>query len=481
MAKISEAELILPSLYIMSLRRDGKITTSELISELRVMLKPDAENQEILKKRKDDKFSQIVRNLVSHKTLTTLSYAIYENGTFTITDAGIFYINEKGNKSFIEENFIEDFEGAESLEIINPNENVDDDDTTSKKIVGVSRPTKALNIERINFSIYELKRRMQKGKLVLDPDFQRENVWSLFQKSELVESILMNIPLPYIYLTEDSIGRLIVVDGRQRLTSLFGFIDGDFRLSRKLRILQDIGGKKFQDLDTIDQGIIEDYQLNTHVIKPPLTDRILIDIFDRVNRSGTTLNNQEIRNALYQGKSTKLLKELAESELFKAATDHSIKSERMRDKYLILRFLSFYIWKTNYGEGLENHIVDYKGDSEEFLPKYMQHINAMDEEQIDRLKAIFNTAMSNAVEILGKDAFRLSNKKDNKKRPINMALFDSLGYLLSHEVVRENPDKFAVEYQNLLSNEDFIKSFLSIDSTVKYRFEVMDSILKRME
>ncbi len=481
MAKISEGELILPSLYLMSLRTDGKMGTSDLISELRVLLKPDGENLEILKNRADDKFSQIVRNLVSHKTLVSLGYAEYENGVFTITNKGISYIDEDENKSFIEDSFIEDFEGSETLENLNPNQDVDDEINTLEPISKSNRSTKSLNIEKINFSIYELQRKMEKGRLILNPDFQRENVWTLFQKSELIESILMNIPLPYIYLTEDSVGGLIVVDGRQRLTSLFGFLNGEFKLSRKLKILQSISGKKFHDLDPLQQGTIEDYQLTTHVIKPPLSERILIDIFDRVNRSGTTLNNQEIRNALYQGYSTKLLKELADSELFKSATDHSIKPERMRDRYLVLRFLSFYIWKTEYIEGGNKNIVDYKGDTEEFLPKYMHYINTMDAFQLQALKNSFNKSMTNAIEVLGNDAFRLPNKKDNKKRPINMALFESLGYLLSHDIIKEKSTEFIGEYQNLLADRDFIKSFLSIDSSVKYRFDVMENILKKIQ
>lgn len=465
MSKYSETELILPALHIMSIK--GSITTSDLIAELREILKPDGEDAMILKGRRDDRFSQIARNLVSHKTLVRLGYATFANSTFTITKTGLDYITEKNNKEKIDDEY-SPFEGSETLDSISIVQNVND-----------VYPNAALNIERVQYSVFELKRKEENKKLLLDPDFQRKDVWDTKQKSELVESVLMNIPLPFIYLTENKKGELVVVDGRQRLTALFQFIKNKFKL-KDLKILTNVSGKKFQDLEPLMQGIIEDYQLVTHVIKPPTSDRVIIDIFDRVNRSGTRLNNQEIRNALYQGSITKLLTTLSNLDIFKSATDNSIKPERMRDKYIITRFLSFYIWRSIFFPA-NNIEYDYKGDTEDFLAKYMQYINSLDNNKIIELEKVFTRAMENSYKILGTDAFRLPNKKNPlKKRPINMALFESLGYLMSDSKTLANKDLIKKEYEILLSKEEFIKSFLSIDSTTKYRFEVMDKIKSKL-
>jgi len=219
-----------------------------------------------------------------------------------------------------------------------------DDSLSPSKLIDKKFYPAQIKIERANFSIFELKRQYEeRKKLIIDPKFQREDVWnSKKQKSELIESILMGIPLPIVYFSQNSEGKLQVVDGRQRLTTLFNFMNNKFPLS-ELNILKDLKGKYFKNLDVNDQNDLEDYQLIAYVIKPPTPDRIKFDIFDRVNRGGTRLNNQEMRNALYQGKITDLLKELIDNENFQKATNKSINSTRMKDRYIILRFLSFYL------------------------------------------------------------------------------------------------------------------------------------------
>jgi hypothetical protein len=274
MSKHIEAELILPSLYLMSLRNDRTITTTDLISELRELLKPDGEDLEILAGRKDDRFSQIVRNLVSHKTLVRLGYAEFSNSTFKITDDGLEYLEEEDNKEQIDEKYRQQYEGEETLDredITLTAEITEDVQSEKESISSHTYPNASLNIERVQYSVYELKRKKEKDKLLIDPDFQRKDVWKHAQRSELIESVLMNIPLPFIYLKESKNGELIVVDGKQRLTALFDYIDKktSFKLNNKLKILVKLRGKKFQDLDSILQGILEDYQLTTYVIKPP--------------------------------------------------------------------------------------------------------------------------------------------------------------------------------------------------------------------
>lgn len=208
-------------------------------------------------------------------------------------------------------------------------------------------PAKNIKIDRVQFSIYELKRRYDRGDICLDPDFQRNEVWSTRQKSELIESVVMGIPLPLIYLAETMDSKLVIVDGRQRLTTFFQYLDNQFALD-KLKILPELNKHKFRQLldDEKTRGYaaqIEDFQLVIQIIKYPTPDRVRFDIFDRVNRGGTPLNNQEMRNALYQGEATKLLNRLAECEEFKRATGNSVSPKHMKDKYIILRAISFYL------------------------------------------------------------------------------------------------------------------------------------------
>lgn len=472
---ISEAELILPSLYLINSSESGVLSTSDLIQGLRALIKPTGDDLDILKKRNDDKFSQKVGNLVSHNTLQKLGFASFNDGKFSITPDGLDYINLEDNIEVIRDKYLQEYEGVETIE------KKEDEDYSSD--VSEIYPQASLNIERTQFSVFELKRKKEKSKLILDPDFQRNDVWKPKQKAELIESILMNIPLPFIYLTENKLGELIVVDGRQRLTALFDFIDNDYSLGHNLQILGNLKGKRFSDLNPLMQGTIEDYQLTTHIIKPPTSDRVLIDIFDRVNRGGTTLSNQEIRNALYQGKSTKLLSNLSSSDAFKEATDYSIRKERMKDKYLILRYLSFYYWRKHYIMDKEDSLlVDYRGDTEDFLAKYMQYINTLSEQDILNMENVFLNSMIKVKEILGVNAFRLPSTRNlNMKRPISMALFELITYWMSHATMYDNANRVRVEYSRLMEDKKFIDSFLSIDANTKYRFDAIDAIIQKIE
>ena len=112
-------------------------------------------------------------------------------------------------------------------------------------------------------------------------------------------------------MKEDEKGVYVIVDGKQRLSTLFSFINNEFALE-KLTILKDKNGSWFDKLTPLEQNKIEDCSLTLHVIKAPTSDRVTFDLFDRVNRGGTRLNNQEMRNALYQGNATELINRLAE-------------------------------------------------------------------------------------------------------------------------------------------------------------------------
>ncbi|MFK5975639.1 MAG: DUF262 domain-containing protein, partial [Sulfurovum sp.] len=196
-----------------------------------------------------------------------------------------------------------------------------------------------VRIQRDMFSVRELKMDYEDKRLMLAPNFQREFVWNLKQKSELIESILMGIPLPMVYFFEGDNGIIQVVDGKQRLTSLFEFLDNKYPLSHTLSILSHLRGLRYKELKPAERTKIARHQFVTQTIIPPTPDKIKFDIFERVNRKGSTLNNQEMRNALYQGKATELLNSLSKNSFFLKATDNHVSPTRMKDKYIVLRFL----------------------------------------------------------------------------------------------------------------------------------------------
>lgn len=182
--------------------------------------------------------------------------------------------------------------------------------------------------------------------------------------------------------------------------------------------------KRFKELDPLYQSKLERYQIPLYVIEPPTPERVKYDIFDRVNRGGTRLNNQEMRNALYSGQSTSLLKKLSKAKAFQEATGGGVKGRRMRDQYIILRFLAFHLWR----EKIIN--FSYKSNPDDFLAEVMKTINDFTPDQIHQLEQWFKKSMAQSFAILGADGFRFEAYNVNR-RPINMALFEVLAHFFT--------------------------------------------------
>ncbi|BCX78770.1 DUF262 domain-containing protein [Campylobacter sp. 19-13652] len=338
-------------------------------------------------------------------------------------------------------------------------------------------PLKEVRIDKGRMSVYDFKRKYdnpERGNIILNPDFQRnDDVWGKRQKSELIESILIGIPLPVIYFFQDANGKKQVVDGRQRLTCIADYIDGKFTLD-KLRILSDISGKKFKDLSSDYKNKLEDYQLEIYTILPPTPERVKFDIFDRINRGGTKLSNQEMRNALYQGSSTTLIKELSECAEFKGATDNTIRSRGMKDRYIILRLISFYLVRTR---AIKEH--NTASGIDEFLAKTMQEINKKDISAYLDLKNDFKNAMKQVIKNGGSDIFRFKSK-DDRKRPINMGLFECISY--GFMIALENKKTIDIDRLEILKSKHFDnpdRFTFGIDSVenVNFRFGEIEKLI----
>lgn len=318
-------------------------------------------------------------------------------------------------------------------------------------------PMSGIKVDKGFYTVFELKRRFDADskRIVLDSDFQREDVWNNERKAELIESVLMGLPLPIFYFNQDKYGRLIVIDGRQRLTALFDFMNDKFALM-KLKVLSEENKKKFSDLTPLLQSRIEDYQIQAHVIMPPTPDRLKFDIFDRVNRGGMQLNKQEIRNALYQGASTKLLRELAESETFMQATDYAfLKEKRMKDKYLLTRFIAIYLLRNDKLVDEKGELYCYKDDIDELLGKAMEYLNTIDSEELSEIKNVVLSSLQKSLYYCGKDAFRLM--KNERKTPINMNLFETIMYcmLFVDEKDVEHKHEISESIHNLIVSIEF--------------------------
>lgn len=352
-------------------------------------------------------------------------------------------------------------------------------------------PNAEVRVTRAQYSTLHIKRLVEDRKeLIIDPDFQRGNVWAKKQGAELVESILMGIPIPVMYLFEMRDGSKQVVDGRQRIAAILDFLN-DKLILRDLKILPEYNNFKFSDLDAKMQGIFEDSQMYFYIIQPPTPERVKYDIFDRVNRGGTRLTNQEMRNALYRGKSTRLISELSKSEEFLRATGHGISSKRQKDNYVVLRSISFYLLykKSEIVLKQNGESIEYKSDIDDFLAKMMIFINEKaSDELIADCRAMFLRAMNNSFDIMGEDAYRFVAYEDengkSRKRPINMPLFEMLVFIFSDDCVTTNKLVTRNAINKFKESYDYQKMLMSnVDSStnVTERFTTALKLIKQIK
>lgn len=353
------------------------------------------------------------------------------------------------------------------------NDSEEDDDKSNKNI----EPYDISKIDIVT-SFYQasyLYDRYNLGELVLSPDYQRNFVWNAKQKSRLIESMLIQIPLPIFYLDARDEDRWIVIDGLQRLTTIFKFINNEFKLSN-LEYIKNLNGINFKNLDRKFQRRILECQLQCNKIRPNTPPNIAFNIFQRINTLGTTLEVQELRNAMYLGKSTILLKKLAESEEFKLIVDKN-KSMKIRkdDQATILRYLAFKI--TDYSKYIKNN------DMNEFLSNTMQLINNMNDLEIKLIENTFIHSMGKAYMLFNNKAFRKPNNFDQKP---NKALFETISYTLDlydYEIL----EKFKLEINNALNDlfrdkEFILKTSVATNNppNVHYRFNKIKEIFSNI-
>jgi hypothetical protein len=359
-----------------------------------------------------------------------------------------------------------EFEGQDVLELSSPPHQM-----------GINTQVR---IAKEQSSIFEILRREGRGDLVLAPDFQRENVWDKKHKSELVESILMGIPIPLIYLFEDEDGVRQIIDGKQRITALKEFINNEYNLS-SLSMLPQLKGLKFNEISPLLQAKFEDYQLHSYIIQPPTPELVKFNIFERVNRGGINLNKQEMRHALYLGRSTTLIHELAESQEFKLSTGNGVKPNRMRDRYLVLRFIAFYLLTTN-----QLPRIEYRSDVDSFLASVMKFLNTQAEDSlIEHVKSVCLFGMKNVYQILGYDAFRFKPKNGGNRRPVNMGLFEMIVFALCYiDPVKTSSDK-AIEivdaYKTQVDEQELFSGSIDTSEYVKTRFETAQHITQGLK
>lgn len=274
-----------------------------------------------------------------------------------------------------------------------------------------------------------LMKRLQSQQIDLDPDFQRSRgIWTDQKKSLLIESLLLRIPLPTFYVAEiDGSNDLgddswAVVDGIQRLSTVAQFVDPSVLDLPPLKLkgleyLSGEEGKTFAQLSASLQLRILESQFTIQVIRRSTPELVKLNIFARINTGGVPLSAQELRHALTPGPAREVLRDLAASDVFQSAVDHSVSPTRMVDREMVLRFLAF---------RMTDPETYREQDFDNFLRSSMRDINSWPKVDRDRHTSDFHGAMRAARSVFNNDAFRKRYSHDQPRRPVSKALFEAV-------------------------------------------------------
>lgn len=362
------------------------------------------------------------------------------------------------------------------------NESVDDDGSMISKPYD---PT-LIRVDPKSFSLRNVLDMIDEKDLDLAPDFQRMRVWTLEQKSRLIESILLRIPLPAFYFSSNTDGFMQVVDGVQRLSTIHDFARKDaFTLQHLEYLDRELGGKSFSDIkDTIWGKRINGTQITVNVIDPQTPTRVKFDIFKRINTGGTPLKAQEIRHCMSGSRSRELLKRLTALKSFNESTGGRLSGHiRMADRELVLRWIAF---------TLLDELDDYGGDDiatlEDLLNITTERIDADHSINMTLFVNRFDRAMTVAYDVFGKNAFRKWMLNDDSRYPLNKALFESLsvpfGKLKKAEIAEIVKRKKDIQnnFRHLCSEDSFFISSISAGTgdprKVRYRFKKINEIIR---
>ena len=334
-------------------------------------------------------------------------------------------------------------------------------------------PIDTLLIRNESRTVFDVLRRIKQKNYIMDPEFQRDFIWSEDKQSRLIESVLMRIPLPVFYLAEDAQGRMVVVDGLQRLSTFKRFVDDELCLS--LPEQDKLNGKRFANLEPKLQNRVEDCNLIFYIIDANVPDRARLDIFERVN-GGVPLTRQQMRNSLYMGEATRFIKDEARTGIFLKATGKSLSKDTMRDREFVNRFCAFQLLSLD----------EYKGNMDDFLAQVLRKMNGLKPEDLSRLSKEFQQSLANNHKNFGIHAFRKHSRGQEKRGVLNASLWDVMSTGLSRypeALVDAHAETLKSKFYTLMNDDEFVISITrgpNDPRKVRHRFRVAGEMFEEV-
>lgn len=309
-----------------------------------------------------------------------------------------------------------------------------------------------------DYPVESLVKRMRSGDIFI-PHFQRGYVWSFLDASRFVETLLLGLPVPGIFLSKEyESQKLLVIDGQQRLRTLQYFYDGVFEPTNQVFALRGVQpqfkGLTYKSLPEEDRRRLDDSIIHLTIVKqdePSDDDSSIYLIFERLNTTGRILSPQEIRACLYHGDFNELLSQLNQDKAWRGIFGKV--NSRMRDQELILRFLALHFYGDKYEKPMKG-----------FLNEYMRRNRHLELQSADQLTQTFVATIQVIYDSVGSKAFK-------PKRTLNAAVFDAVMIGVARRLERDGVEDYtslSERYLALLGNEDFIEPTQESTSDEEY-------------
>jgi len=341
----------------------------------------------------------------------------------------------------------------------------------NESILNIPPEQRRLQTETLDFSISTILDSLEKGNIFI-PEFQRRYVWSTTTASRLIESLIIQCPIPVIYLNQEKDEKLSVIDGNQRIISLQRFVNNQYPL-KGLTTYPELEGLHFYELDRRFQRHILNRTLRCIVITKDTHPQIKFDVFERLNSGAVKLTPQELRHGIYNGNFMKLITELGKNKIWKSLINPGAE-KRMKTEELIIRFFAFHYNMGNYRQPLSGFLNDFAEINRE-----------ISEEQKQRFTSLFNNSVRNLVILYGDFAFKVFDLELNPVNNFNAALFDAEMLSISnidHEITitKKQRSEFLDSLSLLFYDVNFIKTISKSTSNknqIKLRTEILTDLV----
>lgn len=328
---------------------------------------------------------------------------------------------------------------------------------------------RTVRTQDVGYNLETLVGKIEKGIIRLNPDYQRHHRWNEETSSRLIESLILNIPIPTIYISQDvdvddeiddGISRYSVIDGQQRLTAIYDFMKNKYQLTG-LKVLSLLNGSMYRDLPPFLIRRLEERGISCLWIDSIVDTQVKYDIFERLNTGAVQLESQELRNAVYRGPFNEMIKELAQYDKFRCLLhisddmDNDNKVKKMMDTEMVLRYFSL----------CDNRANKIKKSVKDFLSEQMDIFNKLESKELQEMKKQFYKVIDKIYECMGMDAFS-KFKIDEKgnvsvQSKFNVAIYDAVVVAISDKMkdaCLNINEKNINEFKKLFNNPDFRKN-----------------------